>query len=62
MLIEVPDTGIRPLWDKLYFGAVVKRARKDGLVHRDAKEVARAAIEQIRELAKFRVKSASRTE
>jgi hypothetical protein len=62
MLIEVPDTGIRALWDKLYFDAVVKRARKDGLGRRDAKEVARAAIGQIRELAKFRMKSASRAE
>jgi hypothetical protein len=60
MLLEVPDTGIRALWDKLYFDAVVKRARKDGLGRRDAKEVARAAIGQIRELAKFRMKSAPR--
>ena len=62
MLIEVPDTGIRALWDKLFFDAVVRRARKDGLSRRDAKEVAQAAIGQIRELAKLRTKSASRTE
>ena len=62
MLIEVPDTDIRALWDKLFFDAVVRRARKDGLSRRDAKEVAQAAIGQIRELAKFRTKSASRTE
>lgn len=62
MLIEVPDTGIRAQWDKLYFDAVVKRVRKDGLGRRDAKEIARAFIGQIRELAKFRMKSASRTE
>jgi hypothetical protein len=59
MLVEVPDTGIRALWDKLFFDAVVKRARKDGLGRRDAKEVAQAAIGQIRELAKFRMKSTS---
>jgi hypothetical protein len=47
MLIEVPDTGIRSRWDKLYFDAIVKRARKDGLDRRDAKEVARAVIGQI---------------
>jgi hypothetical protein len=62
ILIEVQDTGIRPLWDRLYFDAIVKRARKDGLGRRDAKEVARAFIGQFRELAKFRMKSASRTE
>ena len=60
MLIEVPDTGIRALWDKVYFDAVVKRARKDGLGRRDAKEVAQTYIGQIRELAKFRMKSAPR--
>jgi hypothetical protein len=62
MLIEVPDTGIRTLWDKLYFDAVVKRARKDGLSRRDAKEAARVFIGEIRELAKFRMKSPSRSE
>jgi hypothetical protein len=61
MLIEVPDTGIRARWDKLYFDVVVKRARKEGLGRREAKEVARAVIGQIRELAKFRMKSVSRT-
>jgi hypothetical protein len=61
MLIEVPDTGIRPLWDKLFFDAVVKRARGEGLGRHDAKEAARAAIGQIRELAKFRTKSAPHT-
>jgi hypothetical protein len=62
MLIEVPDTGIRALWDKLYFDAVLKRARKDGLDRRGAKEAARAYIGQIREIARFRMKSAPRTE
>lgn len=62
MLIEVPDTGVRPRWDKLYFEAVVKRARKDGLRRRDAQDVARAAIGKVRELATFRMKSAPRAE
>lgn len=60
MLIEVPDTGIRSLWDKLYFDAVVKRARKEGLDRRDAKEAARAVIGKIRELSNFRMPSAPR--
>jgi hypothetical protein len=62
MLIEVPDTGIRTRWDKLYFDAVVDRARKDGLSRRDAKEAARVFIGEIRELAKFRMKSGPRSE
>jgi hypothetical protein len=62
MLIEVPDTGIRTQWDKLYFDAIFKRARKDGLGRRDAKEAARMFIGEIRELAKFRMKSPSWSE
>jgi hypothetical protein len=62
MLIEVPDTGIRASWDQLYFDAVVKRARKEGLGRRDAKDVARKTLGQIREVAKFRMRSGSRTE
>lgn len=60
MLIEVPDTGIRALWDRLYFDALVQRARKEGLGRRDAKVAARAVIGKIREVAKFRMKSVSR--
>ncbi len=62
MLIEVPDTGVRARWDKLYFDAILKRARKDGLDRRSAKDAARTYIGQIREIAKFRMKSAPRTE
>jgi hypothetical protein len=60
MLIEVPDTGIRRLWDEVHFDAVVNYARKDGLGRRDAKKAARDFIEEIRELAKFQMKSAPR--
>ena len=42
MLIEVPDTGIRPYWDKLFFHSVVKSMRRGGLGRRDAREAARA--------------------
>ncbi len=62
MLIEVPDTGIRAVWDRLYFDAIFKRARRDGTGRFDAKKVARNYIEQIRELAQFRMKSCSQTE
>lgn len=62
MSIEIPDTGIRPRWDKLYLETVVKRTRKEGLRRRDAQNVARAAIGQVRELAAFRMKSAPRSD
>ena len=44
MLIEVPDTGIRSLWDKLFLNAVAKEMRDKGLGRCDAKEAARAVI------------------
>lgn len=56
MILEVPDTGFRAHWDKLYFDGVFKRMRKEGLGRSRAKEVARTYIEKIRELARFRMK------
>lgn len=55
MLVEVPDTGIRALWEKMHSNAVYKQARREGLGRWDAKEAARRYISQIRELAKFRM-------
>lgn len=60
MLIEVPDTGIRTLWDKLHFDAVVKRMRRNGLSRHAAKQAARTALGQLRELAGFRLKPGGR--
>jgi hypothetical protein len=56
MLIEVPDTGFRAHWDKIYFAAIVKRMRKDGLDRRSAKDAARSYLHQLREFGQIRMK------
>ena len=61
MLIEVPDTGIRPQWDKLFFDAVVKQMKRGGLGRREAKKAAETAVGELLQLTKFRMKPASRS-
>jgi hypothetical protein len=56
MLIEVPDTGFRGHWDRLYFDAIFQHARRDGLSRSKAKEAAQTYIGQIHEMTKFRMK------
>lgn len=40
LLFEVPDTGLRTHWDKIYKKYLIKKARREGLSHREAKKVA----------------------
>jgi len=55
MLVEVPDTGFRPYWDKLYFDHVFKHMRSEGLKRQEAKRAARQHIDQIKSLSDFRM-------
>lgn len=58
MLIEVPETGFRPQWDKLYRAAVIARiVAEGGLRRKAAKAAAGSYIEKIREVARFSIKS-----
>jgi hypothetical protein len=57
VLVEVPDTGFRRTWDKLYFQFTVKKLRAAGLDRRQAKVGAREAIEQLRNFGQFRMPS-----
>lgn len=57
MLIEVPETGFRRHWDKLYRDAVTAQmVAEGGLARKAAKVAAGSYIEQIREVARFRMK------
>lgn len=56
LLVEIPDVGVRPIWNKIFFDAMVKRARKDGIGRGKSREVARTYIAKLRELAQLRVK------
>jgi hypothetical protein len=57
MLIEVPDTGFRRHWDKLYRDGVIARMVNEGLTRKVAKAAVGSYIDCIRELARFRMKS-----
>lgn len=56
LLVEVPDTGFRPTWDKVYRDSIVKRLRKQGLSRRAANSAYATLIDSIRDVAQFRMK------
>lgn len=55
IIVEIPDTGFRRQWDKLYFQFTVKKFRTQGLDRRNAKAAARSAISKLREVGAFRM-------
>lgn len=55
VIIEIPDTGFRPIWGKLFFKAVTQEMRKQGLDRHRAKRAAEMAIEELRKSGQFRV-------
>lgn len=55
IVVEVPDTGFRPTWDKLYYKFTVKKLREAGLDRARAKVAARDAIAKLREIGAFRM-------
>lgn len=58
VLIEIPDTGFRVVWDNLYFEFAVSRLRKGGLARNRARVAAREAIATLREFGAFRMPTA----
>ena len=50
ILVEVPDTGFLPEWNKMYRKALIKRFKKEGLARSQAIEVAEAGIARSREM------------
>ena len=54
ILVEIPNTGFRVDWDKLYFKALVGRFRAKGLRRYQAKQVAIATIKEIRSMGQVR--------
>jgi hypothetical protein len=49
VLIEIGDTGFRPIWDKLFHKQVEKYFRTEGLGRHEARRAAQAAIEKLRQ-------------
>jgi hypothetical protein len=58
ILVELPDVGFRPLWEKLLTKRMTAvMARRLGVPQTRARTAATAFIEQMRELADFRMRS-----
>jgi hypothetical protein len=55
MIVEIPDTGFRDYWDKLYLKSVVKSLRRSGMSRTDAKRAALAFIYDMRQLGRFQM-------
>lgn len=54
-LIEIPETGARKHWDKLYMKSLVKKARKRGLNRKDSKIHAQDFLKFSGKLGKQRI-------
>ena len=61
IVIEIPDTGFRRRWDRLFLQHTVKVLRERGLDRKQAKAAAPEAIAQLREIGSFRMGSATRS-
>ena len=57
ILIEIPDTGFRPHWDKLFASILRKRFQRRGLSRKEAKIAVQDYLKKVREIVKFRAQS-----
>jgi hypothetical protein len=53
--IDVPDTGFRTEWDRLFLKSTVSKMRAQGLSRHQSKQVAKDAINEIRKISEIRV-------
>jgi hypothetical protein len=58
IIVEVPDTGFRPTWDKIFLKHTTAVLREHGLTRSRAKVAARDAIQLMRQTGEFRFPSA----
>ena len=61
VIVEVPATGFRKFWDKIYLRHATAEMRQRGLNRADAKRAAKQAIEEMRKLAAIRMGSQNTT-
>jgi hypothetical protein len=55
IFIEIPDTGFRERWDKLFHKRVTKDMRTKGLSRQEARQAASQAIREMREFGRLRM-------
>jgi hypothetical protein len=59
ILIELPDSGFRPLWDRYLLRRTTALLRKRGVPRRTAPRVAATAIGEMKKIASFRLRPAA---
>lgn len=55
VIVEVPDTGFRLHWDKIYLKSVVDKLRRSGLTRSEARKAASEVVSRIRDIGQFQV-------
>jgi len=55
IFVEIPDTGLGPYWDDLFYRNAYRRMRADGLGRQQAKRAARQYVEEWRKFGSHRV-------
>lgn len=56
VIVELPDTGFRETWDKLFHKHLVEHFRTEGLGRSDARRAATSTIEQLRQFTTMRMR------
>ena len=56
ILIEIPDTGFRPYWDKIFHKSLMNKFRGTGNSRKEAKVMVKAYLTNIRRVIQFRMK------
>lgn len=56
ILLEIPDTGFQPEWERLFFKHITSDIRKKGFHRQQAKQAARDMLKELRGFGKFRMK------
>jgi hypothetical protein len=57
VILEIPDTGFGPTWDKWYLDFTVRKLIRSGLKRRHARIAGQEAIAMLRKLGQFRISS-----
>jgi hypothetical protein len=55
LLVELPDTGFREIWDDLFLARLTRWFRSNGLARKPARQAAEEAIARLRGITEFRL-------
>jgi hypothetical protein len=58
IIAEIPETGFRPIWDRIFLKEMTRHLRKQGLGRQHAKRAATSAIDELKYLEHVRVPTA----